>query len=168
MDTINTLLEESKDKTSSLVLHVETFSMATTFLISMATTLLSSRTMDPRSGIKMRRDAPFLSHMIPVFRERHRALLELLRQFSLHITQTTNNNQQPFSYHLYIPLFLVRFLGALFSLWFTKTKLPLSLWLPLSALLSFLLRRANLPPMQTPKQVRRARKQVLQRVPSVS
>jgi hypothetical protein len=100
--------------------------------------------------------------------ERHRALLELLRQFSLHITQTTNNNQQPFSYHLYIPLFLVRFLGALFSLWFTKTKLPLSLWLPLSALLSFLLRRANLPPMQTPKQVRRARKQVLQRVPSVS
>ena len=59
MDTINTLLEESKDKTSSLVLHVETFSMATTFLISMATTLLSSRTMDPRSGIKMRRE-PFL------------------------------------------------------------------------------------------------------------
>ena len=65
MDTINTLLEESKDKTSSLVLHVETFSMATTFLISMATTLLSSRTRDPRSGIKMR---TFLSHLIPVFR----------------------------------------------------------------------------------------------------
>ena len=66
MEPIITLLEESKDKTSSLVLHVETFSMATTFFISMATTLLSSRTRDPRSGIKMRRDA--LCHLIPVFR----------------------------------------------------------------------------------------------------